>query len=607
MRNRKPPARFRRGFFSVPRAAGVLSPLDDLFPGADVTSLTRLALFAALFLPIGVVAQQPNFADPGQIEQRFEIEPTPQAQPDAPITMPQGTLAAPPPGAENVSFFLARIGLSGVTAYDPAILTALAEPFVGREVTLAEAFELAAIITAKYRRDGYVLSRAIIPPQEIEDSVIIRVVEGFIADIRVEGEVRDQFGLIAGGSAARDLLAARPLHFSDIERLVLVANDLAGVNVRSVIQPTPEGEAGSANLILVAENDRFAASASLDNFGSGVVGPVQTSFGGSVANIGGLFAKVSVVGVMADPLAGPPELGYGRGAIEVPIGADGFKLGFSAAHSRVNAGESLQAQLELDSTATTFTGFASYPVIRSRRENLFVNGEFQVHNSRTVAERFQDLELTDDRIRTLSLSASYDFADRFGGVNIVQGEVTQGLPIMNHTDRGMSRIDAEEDFRTVSLYAARYQNLGIVFGDSRLSAVAAMEAQGSMDRLPSSVEFSVGGQRFGRAYHPSEIAGESGIAGKFEIQFSDAVPALPDTTYQVFGFVDGGVIWDGSNSIDSEKLASIGVGARIDALDHISLEGVVAHPLGQGLRSPPNGVSDDAGDTRFLFSVSTRY
>ena len=79
---------------------------------------------------------------------------------------------------------------------------------VGKKVTLQAVYDLAQRITAKYGGDGYVLSRAIVPVQQLDPNgavVKIQVVEGYIERVEWPPELstyRDFFSYYAGRIAA---------------------------------------------------------------------------------------------------------------------------------------------------------------------------------------------------------------------------------------------------------------------------------------------------------------------------------------------------------------------------------------------------------------------
>src|SRR5205823_1586137 len=103
------------------------------------------------------------------------------SQPGGPRIALPSTVA--PPGAERIVLTLARVVILGSTVYRPGEFDPLYAEFVGHQVTLATVYEIAARVTAKYGADGYVLSRAVVPPQELSPggaTVRIQVVEGYV-------------------------------------------------------------------------------------------------------------------------------------------------------------------------------------------------------------------------------------------------------------------------------------------------------------------------------------------------------------------------------------------------------------------------------------------
>ena len=115
------------------------------------------------------------------MQQRFEKPEAPRARPVEPVVSlpempePAGAAAAPP--------FIRGFVVDGGTVFSSDDFKPLYADVVGREANVAAIFAVARKITAKYGAAGYVLSRAIVPPQPLDPKgaiVHIRVVEGFV-------------------------------------------------------------------------------------------------------------------------------------------------------------------------------------------------------------------------------------------------------------------------------------------------------------------------------------------------------------------------------------------------------------------------------------------
>jgi hemolysin activation/secretion protein len=141
-----------------------------MFAGARAIA-TALAMvtvsFAAVAQGVPPGAQiVPPSDQPGRERERFERPPVPLAQPGGPAIAVPGIEA--PPGAAQTMLVLRQIRIEGATVYTSAQLSELYADLIGHKITLQAVYDVAGRITAKYGGDGYVLSRAIIPVQELD-------------------------------------------------------------------------------------------------------------------------------------------------------------------------------------------------------------------------------------------------------------------------------------------------------------------------------------------------------------------------------------------------------------------------------------------------------
>jgi hemolysin activation/secretion protein len=150
-----------------------------------------LAMMAIGSWGVALPQQVPPSVSPGIQERRLEQPPMPRAVP--PIVVPETPLQGPPPGADEIKVTLTGVSLSGNTAFSEAELAPLWERYLGREVTLAELWAIPAAITVHYRNAGYVLSRALIPPQEITSGIrvsdVFRALKKNVPTGRIGGAV----------------------------------------------------------------------------------------------------------------------------------------------------------------------------------------------------------------------------------------------------------------------------------------------------------------------------------------------------------------------------------------------------------------------------------
>src|SRR3990167_8851526 len=82
--------------------------------------------------------------------------------------------------AEKIKFDLNEITVTGNTVYSTAQLKKLWQDKLHTTITVAELFKILELISNFYRNNCYILSRAVLPPQQIENGVVqVVVIEGF--------------------------------------------------------------------------------------------------------------------------------------------------------------------------------------------------------------------------------------------------------------------------------------------------------------------------------------------------------------------------------------------------------------------------------------------
>ena len=114
----------------------------------------------------------------------------------------------------------------------------LYQPLLGKDITLAQIYDVAAAITAKFGKAGYTLSVALVPAQRISTGVVhIQVVEGYVDQIFIKTEDGTDITSELRAYLAK-IAAVRPLRQADLGRHLLLANDLPGVQARAVLAPS---------------------------------------------------------------------------------------------------------------------------------------------------------------------------------------------------------------------------------------------------------------------------------------------------------------------------------------------------------------------------------
>jgi hemolysin activation/secretion protein len=550
--------------------------------------LARALAAALLLVGSGVAAAQttniPGSVEPGRLQQQFQPPPAPAPTPE--VVSPEVPEAVPPAEAARIRFTLRQIIVDGATVYQPQQLEELYAGFLDQDVSLADIYRIADIITTKYRSDGYILSRAVVPAQRISNGVVhITVVEGFINRVIIQGE-----DSVALQSYADQLTQSRPLTADNLQRYLLLMNDLPGVQARGVLAPAT-GVSGGSDLTVVVESKRMDASVSLDNHGSKFVGPIQLFSEAAVNNPTGrsdrLGARYITTPVVEEELR-YLEMNYG-----IALGSEGMKLFVSASGTESMPGSTLQTvALRTESSGQTVTGRLSYPIIRSRAENLSADVSFTLRNSVLVQfalpSQTRLVSSYEDHVRVLRAGLNYDTTDRYEGRDFVRFELSRGLPLFDATSGGQStgtsRPGAQAQFWKATLDASRLQSLNAL--QPGLGLLTAASAGGSFgQQLFASEQFGVGGTQFGRGYDPSEITGDYGASAKAELQYNFGLPIAQERpAFQAYTFYDYGLVADASaravgQPAGPRTLTSLGLGLRASLQNRLLADLELAQPI----------------------------
>lgn len=557
-------------------------------------SLACVFALALLVSPLDLLAQQvPPAVDPGVIQKRFEEPSPPQAAP--PIDIPDIGQSTPPPGANDVRFVLTDLLVLDSTVYSDEELLPLWEDLIGKEITLTQFYGIAAAITIKYRNDGYILTRAVVPPQEIIDGVAeIEVVEGYIDNVIIEGEPSGSMAQIEDKVQA--ILESQPLHADVLERNLLLLNDLPSMIAQSILRPSIT-TTGASELVIVLEEAKYSAALTADNRGSRFLGPYQFGASGRLDNVLGLYESTELEFVGTAQLS---ELKFAALTHTQQLGTDGTTLTIIGSITDTEPGSTLDV-LNVEGRSEAITATVSHPLIRSRRQNLSIVGGFDYRNSETDV---LGVTSSEDRIRSLFIGGTYDFIDEFRGITLLGGELRQGLNIFGASESGsanLSRAEGRSDYTKIVGSLRRKQTLAPGW-----SLSGAFTGQYAFSQLLASEECGLGGEEYGSAYDPFEISGDHCLAARFELQYGDASELEFLDSYEVYGFYDVGAVWqiDGADPENRQSLASAGVGVRTNLVENFWGALEFAVPL---TRSPT--VDRDDGDKapRLFFSVIKRF
>lgn len=539
--------------------------------------------------------QVPPVVDPGRIRPDLR-----QPAEKAPVVIPEPSIPdfeeTRPKDADAVRFVLESIELSGNPTIPAERLAPAWSDRIGNEVSLGEIYDIAARVTAAYRAEGYILSRAIVPEQAVEGGTVrIEVIEGYIAEVVIEGDESLRPMLLK--RRADSIRNSRPLEADVLERYLLLINDLPGMSARAVLRPSPT-TTGASELLLRVDSRKFQAFGEVNSEGSRFNGPLRAEAGTILNNILGLYDQTQIRGISTFD----EELQVVAADHTLAIGHEGTTLTLLGSYVDTEPDGPSVSALSVEGDSWSAALVARHPFLRSRRQNLdaFVSLEALRSESRIGND-----PTSRDELRVVRVGTSYDIVDRSRGVSQVGITVSQGIDVLGATKPNSvvaSRRRGRPDFTKLEATLSRLQGLGRGF--NFLTRVA---GQYAFTRVLAPEETGFGGSRIGRAYDASELTADHGLAAVGELQWGTTVGRIGFESVQLFAFGEYGAFWSRQDDRPRgpfDDALDLGFGFRANFFSWLSGQLSVAQPL---IRPPLTAQSDGDYIPRSYFELVARY
>jgi hemolysin activation/secretion protein len=536
----------------------------------EILLRAHLLLAVAAWLA-GVVVPSATYAEPapepGAIERTIPTHVRRNsATPRVSVPVPQAT-----PSAKQTPFTLGAVNIDGATVFSQQELSPYFEAYLATEMDQSKLAEMAKAITARYRQTGYLLSYAMVPPQNVEAGMVrLNVVEGRIDKVKIEGAGSAERAI---EDIAATLVNGGPVKSGALERAIGLIRDFPGITVTDIALMRSDLEGGHYTLKISVIPDRVRAFSYADNRGTGSIAHSRVYNSVSISSLAmkGDELRVDFFGMPG----GHSRYLYGQVLGAVPIGRHGLR--FTLSGSRGD--QYLRSDQHFRGTSDNISAQLSYPFLRGRAVTLV--GKASLTDWRSVG-RPGDTRSLRDRLRVAR--AGIEFGNE--GNMRFQGELllSHGLGFGGMTRAGdplASRPDASGKFTKASLSFQVSRAVG-----DRFTLHGTFAGQYSNRPLLSAEEFSLGGNRVGRAFEFNEKTGDEGAGAGAEVAYRLG-KAKSQSGVELFGFVDGGIARDLRSAFSAgatHHLASAGFGTRFSiAGTTVSIETGV--PLSGGHRA----------------------
>ena len=516
--------------------------------------LLSLALVPAFHT--AVLAQTPQVRDPNSVLVSPPPVP-PAAQPEPPVVQQDIEVPSVEPALD---FIFERVRVVGATGLPDSEIAAPFAPMFGRRATLAELRAALDEVNRRYLASDFALSRAFIPAQAVQDGTLtVRIVEGYIGEIRVDAETEDRRQLVL--RFGNTVLSERPLRTSTLQRYLLTLRDVPGLTVGSRIAAF-NVNSGAAVLAISADLRPFSMSSSVDHRARLEGLPFQLFVGGTLNNPFGWGDQLSLITLATND---PGENHFLQGNYAAMIGSRGARILASASIARLHADEVVPG-VTLVSSSRRYGANFSYPLIRTVQQSLnAVVGAYYTSSD----HEFSGIRLLEDEL--LAAVAEAQYFRRLGEQWAASAalRLTQGLDLfgIGETELPHTRPGTTQDFTKLRATGSLSYR-----ATERLSFVLSSEAQYSPVSLLSAEEITFGGSRFGRGYDQAEIGGDRGYAVSLQSQYRFPIGESKLWSLMPYAFADYAQAFNTpSSGPDSADLFSAGLGTWISRGQSVSV------------------------------------
>lgn len=486
---------------------------------------------------------------PGQIQRQIENIPSPQETPRA-LALPKSAKTEVMLNEQN--FVLSGVLIEGATRFTTLGFLPFYQAYLGKKTTVDQLRKIAEAITGHYHKAGYFLSRAVLPAQQIEFGIVrLRVEEGYIAEVETGGKTHPNDPLL--DKILRPVMLQRPLQRATLDKALQSLKTLPDItfdaHVRRLAEP-----AGAYELALNLQQKRFQGSINIDNHGTKPIGPVEGMLTLQAFNLTGHHESYQFRFATAADIR---ELQFYDLNTEWLLGDKGARMQAGISYTKAVPGGNL-ATLDVHVESRHAQLGVSYPIQLTASRSTYLGLTINQDNSHTD---LADTRLIESRLTSTVLSLRH--VSKYGeNAGYTMGvSVTQGLKLANSEvfDILSETGPGEPAFTKLNLSYSYEQRFG-----KRLYTLLQLEGQYANETLPALARYSIGGAVYGRAYDPSEIVGDSGMAGRLEMAYRQ-VRIARNWDISPYVFYDLGVVWQARPIAGAgyASLASTGLGVRI--------------------------------------------
>lgn len=436
-------------------------------------------------------------------------------------------------------------------------LQAIAKEYENKELTFTQINELTSKITKLYRQKGYFVARAYLPQQNILENgniLEIAIIEGNYGEFHLNNNSLVKDSIVQGmlDYAKRDnIVSTRTL-----EQSMLIINDTPGVVVTRA-DVMPGQRVGTSDFTIETEATApYDGYIVLDNTGSRYTGKNRIMAGVNFNSPFKIGDKISLSGLVSNGA----DLTNGRVAYSAPLMPNGLRGEMSYSKTTYSLVEEYK-NLDAKGNSTTIDATLTYPIIRTRVENLYTSLTIAKKDLKDEVGSTNDTTKKDSN--SLKIGLDYDKSYlAFGknssskiSLNYTYGKLSFDDSAKELADK--NGADTQGNYSKINLDLSHNIALNQEF---TLESSLKMQYALANKNLDGSEDFSIGGAYGVKVYPDGEISAENGYLFSTELKYK--LPNIDALSSQVGVFYDRGKAYMADNTVgfESKSLQDIGIG-----------------------------------------------
>lgn len=446
---------------------------------------------------------------------------------------------------------LATTLISGSTAYSHADLFPTYSAHLGQPIDRTNAQSIVNALTALYERDGYSQPELQVDDRLAKRGILrVNVYEPRITQVTVSGDpgpYREQLETLAA-----PLRNTQPVRRIQVQQTLQSMRDLPGLTVTAATRR----DETTRNAYVLAVDTKYQpveGRIGTTNRGTSEVGP--NFLMGQLATNGilGHDEKLGALFAAAQDFA--EYHGFGLYA-DAPVGAAGTRVFLMGFRSDSNPSESPD-DFDDDYSRERATLRVTRPFQSSGSRSGSIGATLELEN--LGIERSGEL-LREDRLRSFELGGKLSWRSGARTQYLTTLDVRKGFDALG---AGLYAPDLMNDPRDISFLVTRAQLIRVTRLNEKWTIRFDALGQFSNDVLPYSERFKIGGERIGRGFEVTEVAGDRGVGGKVELRRELTSAARIVGRTALYGFYDFGATWTRDEPRAHESASTGGIGLSL--------------------------------------------